>query len=367
MTQSIEHEQDATINGYSIPPGFLAPIEIEQDTVEPAEEDLAAELTQRRKVAAARVAGQDDPALVEEKTASELAADRKVAQIHRKGMRREQRAENKAARRFARRERRTGYEIARLDQRDQLDARKATATRRRLTSPASSLARMHRDRMLSLLCVSLPAVFGILLGAGNVQAELSQLAEWQRDTPLYWLAFLFEPIVTLPLVGVLTYQAGSNGRDTAGLGRVEKWALLLVAAALNSVPHLLNGEPRQALVWLLVPVMIGVTLSLLPRLATGYAERLVDARTEAALTAPVGNLDGDTAKLLRSLAYVQALDAAGQIGGDRDENDLPSATQIAKSLRGQQGHVGKDTGRRIKAALQVLQGCDQHETDPSEQ
>lgn len=295
---------------------------------------------------------QDHPALRERLTKRERSAEQRAARKVREADRKERLASDLAEVQRKARQRRLETKLADQQHSDQLWARKAEATRQRLTAPASRLARLHQARRIVLAALGVPAVAGIAAGAINVQGVIAAHFNLAPTALMWWMGYFIEPLLTLPLAGILIYQAA-----TAGPNRKATWrngplvwvevALLIVAVLLNTAPHISNGA--DALIWSIPPIMICTTLVLLPTIADGLNNQLLEAQTEAELVAPAGRIEGESAKLLRQVVQVRQLDADGAIGGERDEDGLPSTTKIRSALR-----ISKEDAAKVKDALRVL-------------
>lgn len=369
---------DRPVNGHRIPPtgaGELdlpsqpprSPVPRTKSSTPPllAGMPSAEHLTALRDHAAAVIAVQDAPELRAVKSLDEIEAERQVDAEHRDDLLTLRRERNRAVIERGKRELKTETTIDAAAHRDQLDASKARAMLGRLTSPVGYLASQMRARRLSLLLTTIPAVVAVVLGSIQVQATVTTLLHLASGDPVAIMLFGLEPLITLPLVAILIYQGGTPGgspstwREFTGARFVKAEVGLLAASVLVNVgPHVILRQYGTAAIWLAVPAAIVLTLNLLPQLADAYTARIMDARMDAELGSPTRRLSGADARRFRQVALIIAADAAGEIGGFRDEHGLPSTTQILKTLKAKQGTAAQEDAMAVTDALRLLRGVE---------
>ncbi|MBF6085244.1 hypothetical protein IU485_28145 [Nocardia cyriacigeorgica] len=216
-----------------------------------------------------RVSQQNVAAITGALSDAEILAERKVAQTLRALDRDARLAEGKA------------------DHSDNRWHRKALAAQQRVTSPAAAITDTFRTGTLVSRGLIGVMAAGVLWGAVNVQQNF--MGDTALTDPRYWLAFLIEPMVTLPLVFVMitATTAARRGRpvDRRRIALVEG-GLLLLTLGLNVGPHL--GTPGEILWYSIAPVMIAASVLLHSWATTVFADLIVHAPVETpAATAPV--------------------------------------------------------------------------------
>lgn len=279
------------------------------------------------------VAIQMHPLLMERMTSRERAMAQRSARKVRTALRKENEAAQLAEVRRRVEARRLETELANQDAADQRWNRRAESARQRLTSPASRLADLFRARQRQIRALMAVALVGMLWGAANVHDILvSRFRITSPFDPGYLLAYGVEPLVTVPLIVLMAHQAKlaewgrqSGWRDQRLLRLVEG-VLLLAALAMNAAPHFTEGA--SALIFVVPPSMIAVSMFVVPVVAAKLGAILVDARDDADEAAALSDDDSALNKFLGRLTSVFDANAAGEIGGERDENGVPSASAI---------------------------------------
>ncbi|MEU4344673.1 hypothetical protein AB0H00_25985 [Nocardia sp. NPDC023852] len=102
---------------------------------------------------------------------------------------------------------------------------------------------------------------GVLWGSVNVQNNL--MAGSAIADPRYWLAFLVEPLITLPLIAImhLATTASREGHTIAKSKIVTiEAALLLLSVMLNVIPHVAAGEIQATIEFAIAPLMIAAVV-----------------------------------------------------------------------------------------------------------
>lgn len=223
--------------------------------------DLGSDLETILADARRRVSQQDATEFTEALSRDELLADRKVAETLRALDRDTRLSEGKA------------------NHSDAKWHRKAVAAQQRATSPAAAVTDTFRTGTLVSRGLIGVMAAGVLWGAVNVQQNL--MGDAALTDPRYWLAFLIEPMVTLPLVFVMmtATTAARRGRPV-GRKRIAlvEGGLLLLTLALNVGPHL--GNPGEILWYSIAPVMIAASVLLHSWATTVFADLIVHAPTE---------------------------------------------------------------------------------------
>lgn len=261
---------------------------------------ITADLPERVRIAQSRLPHQDDPSLLEAKSVTELAADRKVAERLRAHERTERLADVEAAEVTAAQVRKATTSIVRADARDLMLSRQALADHRRQDSPHAQLAHLFKVKKWSGRALAGVVVVAMLYSAVNVQHNL---APGGPSDPLYWASYLLEALISTVLVvfmvsGSAVARWGITERDD-----VIRWTeglLLAGSIALNTFPYFERTEWFNIGAHGVAPVMIGVAL-------VGHeavARRLGLAIAAASATVPAGD---DTAERLAALGRVATI------------------------------------------------------------
>jgi hypothetical protein len=190
-------------------------------------------------------------------------------------------------------------------------------------------------------------VLGVVWGAANVHDILASHFGLAVLNPGYWLAYGVEPLVTVPVIVLMAHQAkmAEWGRHTGWreqrVLRLVEILLLLAAVAMSAAPHFNEGP--SALIYVVPPAMIAVSMAVLPIVAAQLGEIMLDARDDAAEAAGLTDDQSTLDKFVGRLHNVFEANARGEIGGERDELGVPSASAI----RAHQA-VGKSTAITIR-------------------
>ncbi|MCM6776018.1 hypothetical protein NDR87_20015 [Nocardia sp. CDC159] len=234
-------------------------------------------LAQRVAIARGKLPLQTDPALFEELSEAEIAAERELAEWIRAQRRRQRRRAVAAELAAEKRERRVALSVRRADDADVRWHRRALAARRRVANPDARLAQLYRRAEWTSRALIGVVVLGMLWSGVNVQQNLVPSGD-MRD-PLYWLSYGFEAMISIPIIAIMVVAttAARWGREIPR-GKVVflEATLLGVTIALNSGPHLVNGAPARAAEAAVAPLMVGVVIWLHAWVATRYAQ-LIDA------------------------------------------------------------------------------------------
>ncbi|ATL65688.1 hypothetical protein [Nocardia terpenica] len=236
-----------------------------------------AALAQRVATARGKLPLQTDPALLEELSEAEIAAERDLAEWIRAQRRRQRRRAVAAELSAERRDRRVARALRRADDADARWHRRALAARRRVSSPDARLAQLYRRAEWSSRALIGVVVLGMVWAGVNVQHNL--VPSGDMSDPLYWLSYGFEAMISIPIITIMVVAttAARWGREIAR-GKVVflETALLGVTIALNAGPHLVSHAPARAAEAAVAPVMVGVVIWLHAWVSARYAQ-LIDA------------------------------------------------------------------------------------------
>lgn len=166
---------------------------------------------------------------------------------------------------------------------------KARTTAEQLANPWHAVVRVHRGlRWVPLLGV-VPALFALVIGAANVGTQLHRIFP---DTPL--VSWAVDPMITLLLVaigGAHLYGAArdENGRNV--FAWIEAIGFVLTSVAAVGL-HYVDGPGENGagatgtgpLIWLAVPVCLGLSMVAAPRLRERMEKRLEQAHEKARKT-----------------------------------------------------------------------------------
>ncbi|MFE3546341.1 hypothetical protein ACFXK0_25555 [Nocardia sp. NPDC059177] len=243
-------------------------------------DDQVVSLPARVERARRRIAYQSDPALTDALSEDELRAERELAEKIRTYERDQRWKQIKSASTHADRLRETTAELERAEMSDLMLARKAIAAQRRESDPRARLASLYQHRTWSLRALAGVVIAGMLWSAVNVQHNL---APGGPGDPLYWASFGLEAMISVCLVIIMV-----------GTTRVSEWGvvgnrnqvliaelfLLTLTIALNTYPHLSEGNLYDAAVHGVAPVMIGVALMIHNAASARYSTAIARASAE---------------------------------------------------------------------------------------
>jgi hypothetical protein len=282
---------------------------------------ITGDLSVRVQTAHARLAHQDDPALLAAKSVAELAADRDVAERVREHHRAERVAKIAAAGIAAAQVRKATTKIVEADARDLMLARQALADRRRQDSPHAQLASLFKIKRWSGRALAGVVIAAMLYSAVNVQHNL---APGGADDPLYWASYLLEALISTVLVVFMVAGAAvARWGITEGQGLIRWTEALLLASSigLNTYPHIGHNDWFGVAVHGVAPIMIGVALVA----HDAVSRRLGRAIAAAAATVPTSD---DIAERLTALA--QTATPAPQTSTDASPHTASSATDMTE-------------------------------------
>lgn len=250
-----------------------------------ADAEIAA-LAQRVATARGKLPLQTDPALFDELSESEIAAERDLAEWIRAQRRSQRRRAVSAELSAEKRDRRVASALRRADDADARWHRKALAARRRVSNPDARLAQLYRRAEWSSRALIGVVVLGMVWAGVNVQHNL--VPSGDMSDPLYWLSYGFEAMISIPIITIMVVAttAARWGREIAR-GKVVflEAALLGVTIALNAGPHVAAGAPARAAEAAVAPVMVGVVIWLHAWVSARYAQ-LIDAIPDQTTSTP---------------------------------------------------------------------------------
>lgn len=294
-------------------------------------------------VARGKASLQRDPAWLDVLSDDEVTAERSAVEQLRAMRRRQLTAAARSSAERADRERRATDRLADLELSDKLWQRRALARRARLLDSTSRLASLQRTHVVTSLVLIALAAAGISWTSVGVHDALVG----PRGTPL---AYVVEPLFSLPLVMIMTLQARAAqwGRVfPSTTGRRKVYALeagLLTATVLVNTSSVVPGLGRWQgttvlLAHLAPPLLILVAVTLQPMAAAFIAEVLTNAHIET--TQGHKRLSADTVDVLNLTQRIRDDWSAGVLRTSPDGG--PSIAHV-QSLYG----IGK---QRAQAAV----------------
>lgn len=233
--------------------------------------DTAFNFAHQQDLARQRLTEQQEPAFIEAKSDAELIADRDVAERIRK-LDRTARFRT-AQRAYAHDERRRQREIA-----DSEALADAVAAHQRFGSPAARAGRLFRSSQRVSRVLHGVVATGVVWGSFNVQHNLMDGVA--VSDPRYWLAFLYEPMITLPLIAIMhvATTAAREGRTVAKRKFLAVEAILLAfSLALNIAPHIAAGDFRSTVEFAIAPIMIAAAVALHSFASSEYAQMVANS------------------------------------------------------------------------------------------
>lgn len=315
--------------------------------------DAVAQL--RREVSQARevLPLQSDDALTAVWSPKERQAERRLAEAVRgKGRDQRKRAALAGVRRAGREQRATDR-LARIATSDRVWRQSAASARARLTDPDARLAQLARVHRLTTVVLMAVALGGIAWASVNVQHNITGGKAGITD-PLWWGAFLIDPLVSVPLVVLLAVRGAATrwGRSFGG------WKVHAIEAGLLAVTTLLNASsympwagteqhPSFATVLghIIPPGMVATAVLLQPLVGDFLAGILADTEIEAT---DIGRMSQDTAELVELLVRIRAAMTDGALTS-AEGSPLPSITAIQRYFA-----VGKQKAQAAHDALTRL-------------
>ncbi|MGF6881698.1 hypothetical protein ABH933_001209 [Nocardia sp. GP40] len=225
-------------------------------------------LTGQLELAEKRLVEQTNRSWIEALSEDELRSERAVEE--------EIRALKRAARLNEARDAHEGQERRRKRERADEEAfADANAAYQRAASPAARVGRLLRGSRLVSRTLAGVAVVGVVWGSFNVQ-HLMAMGTSMTD-PRYWLAFLYEPIITLPLLAMM-YLATTASREGNAIARARilpvELGLLSLSLVLNIGPHVLAGDVGASIKYGVAPLMIAAVVPMHSLAAREFAKMI---------------------------------------------------------------------------------------------
>jgi hypothetical protein len=309
------------------------------------------ELETQLAVATGKARLQRDPAWLDVLSDEEVAAERTAVEQLRALRRKEVTSAAKAGSARTARERKQADRMADLDLREKLWQQRALAKRARLLDPTSRLASLQRTHVVVSLVLITLAVAGIAWTSVGVHDALVGVG----GTPL---AYVVEPLFSLPLVVIMTLQARAAqwGRVfPSQTGRGKVYALeagLLFATILVNTSSVVPGLGRWhgttvLLAHLAPPLLILVAVTLQPMAAGFIAEVLTNAHIE--VTQGEKRLTAETVDVLTLLEKIRRDWAAGTLRPSPDGGPSISHVQSTYGIGKQRAQAAVDAWRQLFA------------------
>jgi hypothetical protein len=294
---------------------------------------------------------QRDPAWMDVLSDDEVTAERAAVERLRAMRRRQLTAAAKSSAERADRERKATERLADLELTDKLWQRRALARRARLLDSTSRLASLQRTHVVTSLVLITLAAAGISWTSVGVHDALVGPA----GTPL---AYVVEPLFSLPLVIIMTLQARAAqwGRVfPSPTGRRKVYALeaaLLLATILVNTSSVVPGLGRWQgttvlLAHLAPPLLILVAVTLQPMAAAFIAEVLTNAHIET--TQGAKRLSADTLDVLNLTQRIRDDWAEGVLRPSPDGGPSISHVQSLYGIGKQRAQAGVDAWRQLFA------------------
>ena len=233
---------------------------------------------------------QDTEALMQAKSPADLAADldaeREVRDLERTRNLNRRRAEVEEAEA----EDQHRARLARLSRAAKEAAAEAQQEAEKIANPWHEVVRVWRARKWLPLLGTVPAVFSLIAGAVNVGSQLDRIFP---GVPLI-------PWVVDPIISILIVVVGAThlyGNASEGRGRewvaIEAFLFVLTGAAAVGL-HYVDGPGEDAsgaafgdvgpLIWLFVPIGLGASMWIVPKVRAKLSADLVRASAEATKT-----------------------------------------------------------------------------------
>lgn len=302
-------------------------------------------------VATGKARLQRDPAWLDVLSNKEVTAERAAVEQLRAMRRRQLAAAAKGTAERAERERRATDRLADLELSDKLWQRRALARRARLLDSTSRLASLQRTHVVTSLVLIALAAAGISWTSVGVHDALVGVG----GNPL---AYVVEPLFSLPLVMIMTLQARAAqwGRVfPSPTGRRKVYALeagLLMATISVNTSNVVPGLGRWQgttvlLAHLAPPLLILVAVTLQPMAAAFIAEVLTNAHIEA--TEGEKRLSADTVDVLKLTQRIRDDWSAGVLRTSPEGGPSIAHVQSLYGIGKQRAQAGVDAWRHLFA------------------
>lgn len=225
--------------------------------------------------------------------AKDLEAEREVRDLERERMLNRRRAEVEEAEAEDQHQAR----LARLARAAKEEAAEAQQEAEKIANPWHEVVRTWRARRWWPLAGTIPALFSLIAGAVNVGSQLDRIFP---GVP--FISWMVDPIISILIVVVgATHLYGSA---SAGRGRewvaIEVFLFALTGAAAVGLHYVDGPTPESAgaqwgdvgpWIWLFVPIGLGASMWIVPRVRAKLSDDLVQASAEAAKTSSGTNFD----------------------------------------------------------------------------
>src|SRR5690606_12382447 len=254
----------------------------------PDPDALAAAVDRARRTVALQDVGERMQAKASADIAKDLEAERELRDLDRERKRRRRQAEIAEAEAIDAHEQR----MRDLDRRAREASAHATVTADALTNPHHEVVRLDRARRWVPALAAVPGVFALVAGAINVGSQLNRLFP---GVP--FVSWVIDPIITLAIIAigaahlydvVRPRNTGRTARAVNPFRKVEAFLFALTSTAAVALHYPDGPGPERAgatgiapLIWLSIPVGLGVSLWLVPKLRAAFTDRLTEAREEA--------------------------------------------------------------------------------------
>jgi hypothetical protein len=302
-------------------------------------------------VATGKARLQRDPAWLDVLSDKEVTAERGAVEQLRAMRRQQLTAAAKGSADRAERERRATDRMADLELTDRLWQRRALARRARLLDSTSRLASLQRTHVVTSFVLIALAAAGISWTSVGVHDALVGVG----GNPL---AYVVEPLFSLPLVVIMTLQARAAQWGRAfptATGRRKVYALeagLLLATVLVNTSSVVPVMGRWQGVTVLLahlapPLLILVAVTLQPMAAAFIAEVLTNAHIE--VTQGEKRLSADTVDVLNLTQRIRDDWSAGVLRTSPDGGPSISHVQSLYGIGKQRAQAGVDAWRQLFA------------------
>lgn len=253
-----------------------------------AENRFAADYSDVVKKAQERFAEQDKAVLLAALSDAEMTAERELTERLRHQERHERQAAGDHSAKQAARQREFSAQTADIQQERQINALRAQLDFDQATNPLAMTSKLYRLGIWVPRALVGVMIAGTLISGINVQRNFFPTADFAD--PLYYLTFLFEALISVPLIVVMV-TATTAAQRGATVNRRKIFAieaaLLLLSIALNVAPHIGHGW-RELFEYGFAPVLVAASVWMHPWVSTVFAglvgAELTTVRSNTAVT-----------------------------------------------------------------------------------